>query len=104
MAVMQFANEGAAVGRVVHTYPDGSQLVEQTLVFNVLPDDTEVRLNIFVGGVTFEDGTLNKVVRADDLDPFGRYTYRLIKGPTVTTSVCHTGYVYQNNQFVGSLW
>ena len=40
---------------VTKTYPDGSQLVEVSLLLGAVPEGASVRLEIFVSGVTFED-------------------------------------------------
>lgn len=86
--------------KVVESYVDGSRLVEVKLQLGYVPSDIEVRLHIFVGGVTFDDGTLNKVLTSADFDEMGVATYRFIQDATSTSSVCHTTNIYQDNQLI----
>ena len=86
--------------RVSETYPDGSQLVEVSLLLGAVPEGTTVDLEIFVSGVTFDDGTRNKTLTADDFDANGHITLRFIKARGVTTSVCHRTYIYQDGKLI----
>ena len=86
--------------RVAETYPDGSQLVEVSLLLGAVPEGTTVSLEIFVSGVTFDDGTRNKTLTADDFDANGHVTLRFIKARGVTTSVCHRTYIYQDGKLI----
>ena len=83
--------------RVAETYPDGSQLVEVSLLLGAVPEGTTVDLEIFVSGVTFDDGTRFKTLTADDFDANGHITLRFIKARGVTTSVCHLTYNYPDS-------
>ena len=85
---------------VAQTYPDGSQLVEVSFLFGGLPDGMTVKLEIFVSGVTFEDGTRTKILTADDMDENGHCTIRFVRARGVTTSVCHRTYLYQDGQLI----
>ena len=86
--------------RVAQTYPDGSQLVEVSLLLGALAENMSVTLEIFVSGVTFEDGTRTKTLTAADFDENGRYVIRFIKARGVTTSVCHRTYIYQDGKLL----
>ena len=86
--------------RVAETYPDGSQLVEVSLLLGAVPEGTTVNLEIFVSGATFDDGTRNKTLTADDFDANGHITLRFIKARGVTTSVCHRTYIYQDGKLI----
>ena len=81
--------------RVLQTYSDGSQVVEVSLLLGTIPSDLTVELEIFVSGVTFEDGTNRKTLTAADFDDNGMYSLRFIKARGVTTSVCHRTYIRQ---------
>ena len=70
--------------RVVDTYADGSQLVEVSLLLGAIPEGTSVVLEIFVSGVTFEDGTRTKTLTAADFDADGHYTIRFVRARGVT--------------------
>ena len=86
---------------VVQTYGDGSQLVEVLVTLNMVPPNLQIVYDIFVGGVTFEDGTLTLTVTASDFDELGQFKYRLIRGAGVTTSVCHTTDIYDGVTKIG---
>ena len=86
--------------RVVQTYPDGSQLTEVSLLFGAIAPNMTVDLEIFVSGVTFEDGTRMRTLTTDDFDENGHYTIRFIKARGVTTSVCHRTYIYQDGKLL----
>ena len=86
--------------RVAETYPDGSQLVEVSLLLGAVPEGTTVDLEIFVSGVTFDDGTRFRTLTADDFDANGHITLRFIKARGVTTSVCHRTYIYQDGKLI----
>ena len=83
---------------VVQTYPDGSQIVEVSLLLGAVPPGTGVELRIFVSGVAFEDGTRTKTLSEADFDENGHATVRFIKARGVTTSVCHRTYIYQGGE------
>ena len=86
--------------RVAETYPDGSQLVNVSLLLGSIPEGTTVKLEIFVSGVTFDDGTRTKTLTAADFDADGHVTLRFIKARGVTTSVCHRTYIYQDGKLI----
>ncbi len=86
---------------VVETFADGSKLIEIVISISDIPSDLSVALHVFVGGVTFDDGTIDRIVTANDFNELGQYRYRLIKGPDVKSSVCHTTLIYQGTTFIG---
>ena len=86
--------------RVADTYPDGSQLVEVSLLLGAVPEGTTVALSIFVSGVTFEDGTRTKTLTAADFDENGHCTIRFIRARGVKTSVCHSTRIYQDGKLI----
>lgn len=61
----------------------------------------QVQLGIFVGGVTFDDGTIYRTLTAADFNEAGVATYRLIQPADAKGSVCHWTRIYQNNVYVG---
>lgn len=85
---------------VVRTYPDGSQLVEISLLLGAVAPGTTVDLVIFVSGVMFEDGTRSRTLTADDFDENGHCMVRFVKARGVTTSVCHRTYIRQNGRLI----
>jgi hypothetical protein len=82
-------------------YSDGSRLVETAIVQTRVFADVRVQLNIIVGGVMFEDGTLVKNLRAEDFDPTGLVTVHFIMPPGVQTSNCHVTRAFENEIYLG---
>lgn len=87
--------------RVLQHYADGSQLTEVVLQLGAVPPGTRVKLEIFVAGVTFEDGTRVKWLTAEDFDEYGVCRLTFIRGANVKTSVCHRTYIYQDDARLG---
>lgn len=81
---------------VVNTFPDGSRMIEVTLMLSNLPPELEVRLTVITGGVTFEDGSLEKIVTAADFDENGLFIYRLIQPAGVSGTTCHRVRLYDS--------
>jgi hypothetical protein len=88
----------------VKTFPDGSELVEMRLVMNPVLPDVTVQMDVFVGGVVFEDGTTSKVLTREDFDPLGRCYVRFIHPPTFKPAVCHTITLWQGDAVIGHGW
>ena len=87
--------------RMLETYEDGSQLHEMTVVCSPVRADVELRLNIFVAGVVFDDGTVSKVLDVSDFNDVGIAKVRFIRSTEVNTSVCHHMSAYQNGEYIG---
>lgn len=87
--------------RVLKHYADGSQLTEVVLQLGAVPPGLKVKLEIFVAGVTFEDGARVKWLSAEDFDDYGVCRLTFIRGANVKTSVCHRTHIYQGNAFLG---
>ena len=87
--------------RMLETYEDGSQLHEMTVVSSPVRPDVELRLNIFVAGVIFDDGTTSKILDVSDFNEIGIAKVRFIRSPDVKTSVCHHLSAYQNGEYIG---
>jgi hypothetical protein len=75
--------------QIIDRFADGSELVEYTIHMDEVPEDLEIELHIFVGGVLFDDGTRNRTVTAADFDEYGYYRYRMVKAPGIRTGACH---------------
>ena len=82
-------------------YEDGSREFVMTVVCSPTRADVELRLNIFVSGVIFDDGTVSKTLRSSDFDATGVAEVRFIRSPEATSSVCHNLSAYQNNEYMG---
>ena len=85
---------------VERTYRDGSKsIVTEILASPVLPDVT-LRLDIIVGGVTFDDGTITKILTASDFDELGLHILRFNRPASAQTAVCHTTKVFQDDVLI----
>ena len=88
--VVNYSNHFGGGLKVLDTFTDGTQIVEFTVAFGgELLDDFNVVIIPFKAGVTFEDGTLERVITLEDLDELGRYRYRMLLPPDVPGSACH---------------
>ena len=90
------------------TFKNGSKLesglyrVPDTIFLSPFaPDDIEVRIEVFVSGVTFEDGTTVKTLTKGDFGVLGQYQMVLLKDEDRLGSTCHRIKVYQNGELVG---
>ena len=82
-------------------YEDGSREFIMTVVCSPVRPDVELRMNIFVAGVIFADGTVSKVLRSSDFDATGTTEVHFIRDAEATGSVCHSMTAYQNNEYMG---
>ena len=96
-----YSNNSTYVRRL-QVYEDGSQLVETLVVLSSPRPDLSVELDIFVPGVLFETGEINRVLTKDDFDELGMATVRFVRGAEVKTSICHTLRLYQSGEYVGA--
>jgi len=99
---IEFENSAQdAMEEILETYEDGSCMVEIVIRLSYVPSDLTIDLNIFVGGVTFDDGTTFRTVTAADFNELGEYRYRMIKASDALYSVCHTTSIYQDGTYIG---
>ncbi len=87
---------------LLQTYPDGSRLIGTPIILSEITPDTRVEVEIFVNGVTFEDGTTLKVFTAGDFDEFGRVYVKFIHPAGLATSFCHRIHVYRGEHYLGT--
>lgn len=92
------SESGAYYGK---QYDDGSRMVETAVAQSRVFSDVHVELNIIVGGVMFDDGTLVKTLRPEDFDPTGLAVLNFLMPPGVQTSNCHVMRAYQNGTYLG---
>lgn len=86
---------------LVQVYPDGSQLISVPVVVNNLTDHTRVEVEIFIQGVTFEDGTIVKTLTKTHFDQYGRAFLKFIYPPGLDGSICHRVHVYEGKTYLG---
>jgi hypothetical protein len=87
--------------RQIDEFEDGTTLVEMLIIGSPVISEVELRLHIFVAGVVFEDGSIDKVIKPSDFDASGQYRVCFLKPPEARTSVCHNLKAYQNNVYIG---
>ena len=87
--------------RQVEEYEDGTKLYEMLVVGTPVTPSVQLKLNIFVAGVLFDDGTTQKIINASDFDQTGQTRVYFIYPPETKTSVCHTLRAYQDNKYIG---
>ena len=69
-----------------------------------VPDTVDIGIDIFVGGVTFEDLTMEKWITSADINEIGEYAFRMIRAASVTASTCHNIRAYQNGESLGEAY
>ncbi len=87
--------------RVVDTYTNGDQVIETLVVLHPVISDVTVRLEMIVGGVTFDDGSVVKELTLADFDELGQCPVRFIRPAAAQTSICHVLKVFENEAFIG---
>ena len=76
----------------------GISRVAMPVVIDGIWPDTEVRIEIFIGGVTFSDGTLTRaILLPQDCDAFGTVMIEFLKAGNIGSS-CHRVSVWQNGK------
>jgi hypothetical protein len=95
------ASNGATAVDVLTVYSDGSRLVGTPIMLNEITPDTRVVIEIFVNGVTFEDGTIQKILTAADFDKYGRAYVKFLYPADLGTSFCHRIHVYNGDTYLG---
>ena len=87
---------------ILETYPDGSRLIGTPLILNRVTPNTRVEISIGVPGVTFEDGSIFKVLTAADFDQFGRAYLKFLWASSAPYSFCHTIRVFEGDKELGT--
>jgi hypothetical protein len=87
---------------IVQRFED-SELWEVESIQRNLPDTVDLRIKVIVGGVTFDDYTLERWVKNSAYDETGVYAFRLIHPNSAKTSACHTFKAYQDGEFLGEI-
>ena len=90
--------------RVTRDYPDGTRLMEMQMVMNPALPDITVQMDILVGGVVFDDGTVSKKFTGADFDELGTCLVRFLHAPTSESAVCHSIKLLQDDVVVGRIW
>jgi hypothetical protein len=97
----QFYSSSQVYVQVTEKMEDGAKIVDMGMVLSPVRPDLSVRMNIFVGGVIFEDGTVSKELISTDFNALGEASVRFYKPPGTPTSVCHHTKIYQGAVYLG---
>jgi hypothetical protein len=97
----QLWSGGSTYMKILQVYPDGSQLLEMQLILSPVPADLTVRLDVIVGGVTFDDGTTTRTLDSTSFDGLGRSVVRFIRPVSARTSACHSISIFQGLTLIG---
>ncbi|MDZ4199933.1 MAG: hypothetical protein U1E27_11705, partial [Kiritimatiellia bacterium] len=81
--------------------PDGSTVIITPISADDLPDGATIQLTIFIAGVTFDDGSIEKWITKEDLDADGFYYARIIHPPDSTRTGCHTLKIWLDGELIG---
>ena len=80
---------------------DDMKVYNMQIIASPVRPDIEFRVNIFVAGVTFADGTVNKSIKSSDFNSNGMCSLDFIRPNEASSSICHTMKAYQNNEYIG---
>lgn len=82
-------------------FEDGSKEFVMDVICSPVRSDVVLKLDIFVAGVVFDDGTVSKTLHAEDFNDNGIARVTFIRSVAATTSTCHNMRAYQNNEYIG---
>jgi hypothetical protein len=86
--------------RVIEIRPT-SKVWEHRMVIFGLPENTEIEIRIFVGGVTFDDLSIIRRISGASLREASDYRFRMVRPNSVTSSTCHTIKSWQGGVALG---
>ncbi|HBR93734.1 MAG TPA: hypothetical protein DEA90_06180 [Opitutae bacterium] len=98
---LRAATTSATAYRLVEMYEDGTGLYEVSVVLTNVYPTVEAHVDIFVGGVMFDDGSRYKVLKAEDFDANGVANVYFIRPGSARSSICHRTYIYDSNVKLG---
>ena len=82
--------------RTIEEFADGSNLIEMTLAFENIPDDFILVLEIFAGGITFLDGTVEKTFTKADFNEQGVLKVLMVQAAGKENN-CHRVKIFQGD-------
>lgn len=96
------SNEKTALTKLI-TYDDGSILFGTPIIISQVTPNTRLVVEIFLRGVTFEDGTTKQTFLASDFDELGRIYVKFLYTPSASkVSFCHRIHVYEGETYLGA--
>ena len=103
LTALRVSTDSETSSEVVEVYSNGTKLIQTPIILSQLPEGIKVVVEIFVGGVTFEDGTVKKTFYAADFDGIGRNYLRFVYPAGLSSSYCHRTHVYIGTVYLGTL-
>jgi hypothetical protein len=82
--------------RTVEEFADGSNLIELTLAYGNIPDDFRIVIEIFAGGITFLDGTVEKEFTKSDFNEQGVLKVLMVQSAGKVND-CHRVKIFQGD-------
>jgi hypothetical protein len=94
-------HDGDETGTSIVGASEGTYLVDMPVVLSPVYDDVTVRYSIFVGGVTYGDGSGPDLeLHPGDFGEFGQTVVEFLKLTTVQNSICHRAGLWQGEEQV----
>lgn len=88
----------------VATSEDGMRTIEMPVLFDGSTSGIDLQYNIFIGGVTFDDGTTNKTWSLNQLPSPLDPLVVVFKKSIAWGAVCHRGSIYQNGVRIAHMY
>jgi hypothetical protein len=100
---MEVYGAGKTYFYIFDTLEDGTKKMKMGMGVYPVLDEVEVRFNVFLAGVTLDDGTRWRSFYRPDFSPVNSMVEMiLLKTPAAPkTAACHHIDIYQAGQFVG---
>jgi hypothetical protein len=95
-----YSSESAAI-YPVHTYADGTTLLEMIVHVTEVPSDLQIHIESMTAAVTMLDGSSRLVLNAADFDENGEAHVYFVQAPGWIYGACHTLTAYQNGNNIG---
>ena len=89
--------------QLVEQLPGGGVVTDMRVIMPDLPPGVTVEVYIFIGGVFFDDGSVSKMLTADDFDEFGVATVRFVKMDSSHGGFCHRIRLHYDGEEIGGL-
>ena len=83
---------------------DGMRTIEMPVLFNGSTAHIDLQYNIFIGGVTFDDGTTNKTWSLNQLTSPHYPVVVVFQKSKSWGAVCHRGSIYQNGVRIAHMY
>jgi hypothetical protein len=88
----------------VATSEDGMRTIEMPVLFNGSTTGIDLQYNIFIGGVTFDDGTTNKTWSLNQLTSPLDPLVVVFQKSSAWGAVCHRGSIYQSGVRIAHMY